>query len=965
MEKKASEITRSAKEFVKKWTGKGREKQDDKTFWEDLLEDVFGIQSARNEIDVQKIVKFNGTTKYIDVYIKRSRVVIEQKSHGIDLLKPEPQSDGTPLTPLQQGKRYYDWLDKPLQGRYIVTCNFQEFRVFDNYHKTAPENVVPLSELPKRWRELAFLTHTSEETASEISRFEEAVARTASDYVRKLYASIVGKRKDLSADEQHSLNVFCVRVVFCLFAEDAGLFDNRQFRRFIEKFDVDELSWRFGHLFEILDDKCRTCCRYAPKELTAFPYVDGGLFKHDPRYTTPPITVDTRNLLLNAWNITMPGTKEPFHWADISPNNFGCIFESTAAVAVRASGGMHYTTPENIQRVIGPLFLDKLREELDVLLSMPASSGEERQKAYKAMEAYRDRLAGLRFLDPACGSGNFLTETYRSLHELELEVIKAEQNLNFQTSLGNVDPCRVQISQFYGIEIDDFAASVAKASLWIAECQMLQKTEEVLECHLDMLPLPKNANILCADALTTDWNTVLRPGRTLPIYIIGNPPFQGYSVMTAEQKQSMLAAMPSTLRDKKVWNSQGKMDFVCGWYAKAAEYMRGTSMVSAAFVSTNSITQGEQVAWLWKPLMKHYRMHIDFAWRTFRWDNEAENKAHVHCVIIGFSKHNTSEQRILFEEGCTPQMVPHINGYLLNGEDLFIESRTKPIADVPLMVYGNKIVDGGHLVLEPDEYKKLTEQEPAVVPYVRQLLGAREFLHNELRYCLWLVDAPPHVLNLPQVKARITAVEKFRRGSSKADTREWANLAYRFVEIRQPATDYIVVPRVSSENRRYVPMGFVASDIICSDANQMIPSPTLWLFGILQSRIHMAWLRYVCGRLKSDYRYSANVVYNNFPVPTLNEEQCHQIEQTAQGILDARGRYAEESLADMYNVMKEDLLRAHRLNDRAVADAFGLDLAWSDEQIALELMRRSIAMSKPKPKKKGKRKTKLAKHKIK
>ena len=961
MEKAASEITRDARLFVKKWTGRGREKQDDKTFWEDLLEDVFGIARARDTIEVQKPVQFNGTTKFIDIYIKTSKVVIEQKSLGVNLDTAEEQSDKTPLTPMRQGKRYYDWLDKPQQGRYIVACNFGEFRIFDTYHKSADEKLVKLEELPKRWRDLSFLVQTDEEAKAERGITEEAVARTASEYVHKLYKCLINKRKNLTSEELHSLNVFCVRVVFCLFAEEAGLFGDRLFRRFIEKFDADELGWRFGHLWEILDDKCRTCCRYAPKELMAFPYVDGGLFKHDDRYATPPITKETRDLLLSAWQIKYPKTGEPFYWSDISPTNFGCIFESTTDQAVRASGGMHYTTPDNIHRVIGPLFLDDLRRELQAALLMPTGTKEQRATKLNVLEEYRQKLSSLRFLDPACGSGNFLTETYRSLHELELEAIKAELNLNFQTYTSNIDPCKVQISQFYGIEIDDFAASVAKASLWIAECQMLQKTEEVLECRLEMLPLPKNANITCVDALTTDWNQILRPGRSNPTYIVGNPPFQGYSVMTAEQKQSLQEAMPSTLRGKPLWSSQGKMDFVCGWYAKAAEYMRGTSHVKAAFVSTNSITQGEQTAWLWKPLMKRYGLHIDFAWRAFRWDNEAEKKARVHCVIIGFSNQAGSGRRYIYEEGHTPLSVSNVNGYLLGGEDLFIESRTKPLGDVPEMVYGNKPVDGGFLILEPDERQKLIEQEPEAEPYVRRLLGAREFLHGEERYCLWLTDALPRILKLPPIKERIDAVKRFRQNSAKADTRQWADLPYRFVEIRQPETEYILVPSVTSEGRKYVPMGFVGADVISSNANLMIPSPTLWLFGILQSRLHMAWLKYVCGRLETRYRYSANIVYNNFPFCELTPEQLSRIEQTSQAIIDVRKRYEETSLADMYDVMKEDLLRAHQQNDRVVAEAFGIPADLTDEEVAMELMRRSVRMAKARDARKLSKKKKTTK----
>lgn len=960
MEKKGSDITRDAKSFVKKWQGKGKEKQDDKTFWENLLEDVFGVSGVRNEIEVQKPVQFNGTTKYIDVYIKTSKVVIEQKSMGVDLLKPETQSDKTPLTPLQQGKRYYDWLDKPLQGRYIVVCNFQEFRVFDTYHKTAPENVIPLGELAKRWRELKFLVQTNEEAKAEWEYTEEIVARTASEYVRKLYKSIVGKRNNLSSDELHSLNMFCVRVVFCLFAEDAGLFGGQQFRQFIEKFDVDELAWRFGHLWEILDDKSRMCCRYAPRELMAFPYVDGGLFKHDDRYTTPPITKETRNLLLSAWQIKYPKTGEPFYWGDISPTNFGCIFESTTDQAVRASGGMHYTTRENIHRVIGPLFLDDLRQALNEALQLPTGTRQEREAALAALEAYRNRLASMRFLDPACGSGNFLTETYRSLHELELEAIKAELNLNFQTYTSNVDPCKVQISQFYGIEIDDFAASVAKASLWIAECQMLQKTEEVLECRLEMLPLPKNANIACVDALTANWNELLRRSSNTPTYIIGNPPFQGSKKMTEAQRESMLAAMPDKISGKRVWDKQGSLDFVGAWYAKTAAYMEGKKNVAAAFVSTNSIVQGEQVAPLWQPLMTHYHAHILFAWKTFSWFNKADDMAHVHCVIIGFyqSKRKRSLPHRIFEEGKETVIADNINGYLMNADNYFIANRGLPLCNVPQMGIGNKPIDDGNYLFTEAEMEDFIAKEPAAEQYFHPWYGAEEFINRKPRYCLWLGDCTPAEISaMPLCKKRVQAVVKFREQSTSQPTRELAQMPRRFHVENMPKSTYMLVPRVSSENRDYVPMGFLEPTDMSSDAIQILPNVQKWHFGVLQSRLHMAWMRTVCGRLESRYRYSAGIVYNNFPWAELTDEQKAAIAQTAQAILEARALYPDSSLADLYDKasMPVELLRAHQQNDRAVAAAFGIPAEWTDEQIALELMRRSVRLAQPKHKRKRKK----------
>lgn len=962
MGKKATDITRDAKSFVKKWQGKGRERQDDKTFWEDLLEDVFGVERSRNHIEVQKPVRFNGTTKYIDVYVTGSGVVIEQKSCGVDLLKEEEQSDGTSLTPMRQGKRYYDWLNKPEQGRYIVACNFQEFRIFDTLHKTWPETVIRLEELPRRWKELSFLTSTYAETLEKRLQREEIVAKTASDYVRRLYNSIVGKRKDLTSDELHSLNVFCVRVVFCLYAEDSGLFDDEQFHRFIEKFGPDELEWRFGHLFEILDDKCRICCRFAPKELMAFPYVDGGLFKHDPRYKTPHISDATRNILLAAWNISIPSTKEIFHWADISPTNFGCIFESTTEENVRASGGMHYTTPDNIHLVIDPLFLNELTQELQVLLDMPTNTKSERNKAQEKLEAYRDKLASLRFLDPACGSGNFLTETYRSLHDLELEAIKAELNLNFQTYTGNVDPCRVQIGQFYGIEIDDFAASVAKAALWITECQMLQRTEEVLECKLEMLPLPQNANIHCVDALTTDWHEILKRSVNTPTFIIGNPPFQGNKKMTAEQRKSMLAAMPDRIDGQRVWEKQGSMDFVCAWYAKTAAYMEGKKNVMAAFVSTNSIVQGEQVAPLWQPLVNHYHVRILFARKTFRWFNKADEMAHVHCVIVGFyeSMRRKKKAHVIFEEGKDPVEADFINCYLMAAEHFFISNRGLPLCAVPQMGIGNKPIDGGNYLFTKSEMLDFIKREPASEKYFHPWYGAEEFINREPRYCLWLGDCSSEELHaLPLCRKRVQAVIDFRKRSSSEPTRQLALTPRRFHVENMPKHTYMLIPRVSSENRDYVPMGFLGPENLCSDAIQILPDAELWHFGVLESSIHMAWMRAVCGRLKSDYRYSAGIVYNNFPWPQLTDAQKEAISTTAQAILDAREQESGASLAALYDrtSMPMSLVRAHQKNDRVVADIFGINLSDDDEQIALELMRRSTNLSRRKPKRKIKKKT--------
>ena len=959
--RKQSEIRNAAKVFVKKWAGKGKERQDDKTFWEDLLEDVFGMSKSRNEIEVQRPVKFDGTTKAIDVYVKVSKVVIEQKSHNINLDLKEKQSDGIPLTPMEQGIRYFEKMDKPDSGRYVIACNFQEFRIWDSYHKNAPNRIIPLQDLPKRWKELQFLVEPySDVPIQKDEKRDKSISNTASDYVRDLYKALAAVNKEETKEELQSLNVFCVRIVFCLFAEDAGLFDDAQFSTFLNKYSAGELNEKFTALFQWLDtsDKERAkSANLVDKVIRQFPYVNGGLFKFNEEYKTPIIDEHVRNHLLRAWDLVVKGSKEKFTWDEISPTNFGCIFESTVAKDVRDSGGMHYTTPTNIHRVIGPLFLDELKSELEGILQLPASTQKERDTQYGMLETFRKKLSGLRFLDPACGSGNFLTEIYKSLHELELKAIAQEFNSNYSTMTDTTDPCLVNINQFFGIEIDHFAASVARASLWIATCQMLQETDKVLHCELAPLPLEKNDNILCEDALLADWESLVKRKATSPTYIVSNPPFQGYSKMTIGQKASIKCAMPNKIKNKKVWHNQGKMDFVCGWYAKAAEYMREKKNVKCALVSTNSITQGEQVAFLWKPLVQYYNLHISFAWKTFRWYNEADEMAHVHCVIIGFGKRKKGEKCHIYQENAPMIEVSNVNGYLMGGEDIFIESRTEPLVKVPKMVYGNKPVEGGHLIMNTDECNELMKQEPYAVKYIRELFGAREFLHNEKRYCLWIPDEPSadELKSMPLVQNRIRAVEDFRLKSKKAATIELSDQGYRFMEVRQPNKEYILVPRHSSENRKYIPMGFVNPSIICSDANFIIPAPTKWLFGILQSRIHMAWVKYVCGRLESRYRYSASIVYNNFPWKKLDEEQKNAIERTATEILEARKADAS-SLANQYDLLKGRLSKAHKENDKVVAKVYDIDLGMSDEDIALELMRRSVKLAKSKDKKKKKRK---------
>mgnify|MGYP002524437128 FL=1 len=960
----SSEITANAKFFVKKWQGKGKERQDDKTFWEDLLEDVFGVEKARDIIEVQKTVKFQGSTKAIDIYIKPSKVVIEQKSRGVSLDKKEEQSDKTMLSPFDQAQRYYNWLDQPEQGRYIVTCNFEEFRIFDNFNKRKEQVVIKLDELPKRWKQLAFLTETYLQK-EEQEKHERLVASKASEFVRLLYKELRKDNKGKDKSVLHTLNVFCVRVVFCLFAEDAGLFPKDIFRHFIEAYSAIQLQEKFGQLFLALNTEVAKRSEVYDKLIASFPYVNGGLFAKDTLYSNPVISDDVRELLLhNSEQLGNPDTGEPFSWGNISPTNFGCIFESTIDKEVRDSGGMHYTTPENIHRAIDPLFLDQLKKRLNEIIE--SDDYDDSYKRDQDLEAFRLHLANLRFLDPACGSGNFLTEIYKALYRLDMKAFKHMSFKERERSFSNESPSKISIYQFYGIEINDFAASVAKTAMWISQCQMLIETGKMLGIELVGFPLLKYEQIHCADALLCDWNKVLKRNRKNLIYIVGNPPFLGSKNKSfgKEQKESKAQAMPKAIDGVKLWPNSGDLDFVCAWYAKAADYMRGFNNVETAFVSTNSITQGEQVATLWEPLVNYYKLKIRFAWKSFRWFNKADNMAHVHCVIIGLTKNTKAQQTCsLYEVDKAPIMTNSINSYLLPAEQIFIKSASKPIGDVPQIGIGNKPIDNQNYIFTEEQMDEFVNKEPSSKPLFHPYYGAKEFINNKPRYCLWLGDCTPAELtSLPLCQQRIKAVREFREKSTSPQTRELANKPTRFHVENMPSSEYILIPCHSSENRTYIPMGFMSPKCISSNAVLIVPTADKAVFGVLESRIHMAWMKVVCGRIKSDFRYSGDVVYNNFPWHTLTEEQKISISESAESILQARASFPDSTLEQLYKpeLMPSVLVDAHRKNDRIVAKAYGIDLNLTDEEIALILMRRSVEMSKPKPKRK-KRKNKRCK----
>ena len=907
--KTEKQMATAAAEFAERWKGRGYERGESQSFWIDLLSNVFGIDTPTNGFITFEDHRMVDASNFIDGRIPSTKVLIEQKSLGKDLRAGIRQSDGSLLNPFQQARRYVVSLPVSEHPRWIVTCNFSEFLVYDMEQPNGEPEQILLENLGKEYYRLQFLVDAKSEHLSK----EMEVSIKAGDIVGQIYEALLKQYDDNSPEALRWLNILCVRLVFCLYAEDAGIFTRDQFHDFLVIYEAKDMRRALRDLFEVLNTPQDKRSKYLQAELAAFPYTNGGLFEE--QIEIPQFTEELKQTLLKNASLD-------FDWSEISPTIFGAVFESTLNPETRRSGGMHYTSIENIHKVIDPLFLNDLRKELDTILEEKV----EKQRQ-KKLDAYQDKLAALTFLDPACGSGNFLTETYLSLRRLENEAIR--ERYHGQTMLGAfVNPIKVSIQQFYGIEINDFAVTVATTALWISEAQMLNETERIIHQDIDFLPLKSYTNITEGNALRIDWETVV-PKDHLN-YIMGNPPFVGNNYMNDSQRADLAPFFPKNKT----------LDYVCCWYMKAAAYIDGTQ-VRCALVSTNSITQGEQVPLLWKELFNSYGIHIDFAHRTFRWDSEASLKAHVHCVIVGFSSALNNRVKVIYDNGKTIE-TGNINAYLSAASDVFIDSRSKPLCDVPVMRKVNQPTDGGNLLINQNDYEEFVSQEPEAKKYIRRLIGAKEFLNNIPRYCLWLVKiSPAELRKMPLVMKRIEAVREMRLASNDAGTRKLAETPHLFRETVNPESS-VVVPRVSSERRRYVPMGFIGKDIIVTDAILLIPDAKLYHFGILESNVHMAWMRAVCGRLKSDYRYSKDVVYNNFPWPNPSDEQKAKIEQTAQAILDARALYPDSSLADLYDelTMPVELRKAHQDNDRAVMQAYGFNVkTMTESQCVAELFK--------------------------
>ena len=866
--KSDKQIAKDAAEFADRWQGEGYEKGQSQMFWSDLLTKVYGIEDLTSFVRFEEQVKSDtSTTNFIDVRIPSTKVFIEQKSINKDLRAPIKQSDGNFLTPFQQVKRYANDVGYSQRPRWIITCNFKEFLVYDMEQPNSEPESILLKDLGTDYYRLKFLV---DEKSEHISK-EMEVSMAAGEIVGRIYDALLKQYDDNSPEALRWLNILCVRIVFCLYAEDAGIFSRDQFHNYLAKFDTEGMRQALLQLFQTLNTKEGDRSKFLRDDLKAFPYTNGGLFAAE--IEIPQFTDELRLVLLHNASLD-------FDWSKISPTIFGAVFESTLNPETRRAGGMHYTSIENIHKVIDALFLNTLRKEFETILEEKVEKTRNR-----LLDAFQDKLASLVFFDPACGSGNFLTETYLSLRRLENEVIRARYHGQAFIGFKDNSPIKVSISQFYGIEINDFAVTVAT---------------KIIEFNDDFLPLKTYTNITEGNALRVDWESVVPKDKLS--YIIGNPPFVGVNYMSDGQREDM----------DNIWSEtkRGKLDYVTCWYMKAAVMMIGTN-IRTALVSTNSVTQGEQAAVMWKALFDK-GIHIDFAHRTFIWDSEASLKAHVHCVIVGFSWAPFKEKKYIYTSGNGTEATT-INGYLLDAPVVIIEERSKPLCDVPSIVRGSQATDDGHYLFTPEEKAEFLKKEPQAEKFFKRFMMGREFINNIERWCLWMPNITPTELKFcPEILKRVQAVKELREASKNKQTQQSANIPWRFGQYRVPAEHYIAFAKVSSERRRYVPFGFLTNEVIPGDKLFTIPDATIYMFGVLTSNVHMAWMRTVCGRLKSDYSYSTTIVYNNFPWPLPTEEQKAKIEQTA-------------SLADLYDevAMPPELRKAHQANDRAVMEAYG------------------------------------------
>lgn len=893
---------KNAKVFSEKWKGIGYEKGDSQRFWMSLLQDVYGVEHPAEYIRFEDRVKLDKTS-FIDGFISKTHVMIEQKSIDKDLRKAIKQSDGSLLTPFQQAKRYSSEIPYSERPRWIITCNFKEFHIYDMENPSGEPEIIFLKDLDKEYYRLNFLVDKKD---SNIIKQKE-VSLQAGELVGQLYDSLLKEYKNPSDEETlKSLNILCVRLVFCLYAEDADIFGERgMFYDYLIKYKNTNFRGALIDLFKILDEKPEERDPYLDDDLAAFPYVNGGLFQ-DKSVIIPRVNNEVIDIILNKASLG-------FDWSNISPTIFGGVFESTLNPESRRSGGMHYTSIENIHKVINPLFLNNLNEEFGRIKSIKVT-----KKRKEQLLGFQKKLSELKFLDPASGSGNFLTETYLSLRRLENEVLKII--IGDQIILGvAVNPIKVSINQFHGIEINDFAVTVAKTALWIAESQMLNETNDIIHSNIDFLPLTSNANIYEGNALQLNWNDIISSKELN--YIMGNPPFIGQSRRTKGQSEDVRKVFAP-------YKVGGKLDYVAAWFKKASDYSK-ESQIEIAFVSSNSICQGESVSLLWKLLFDEGNV-INFAHETFQWTSEAKKAAAVMCVIVGFSQVN-HKKKLLFLNNNQFKIVPHINGYLKPAPDIFIKNRSKAINNkTNKVVQGSPPADDKKLQFNSNEKDILLAKHPELKPIILPFVGSKEFINDIsfVRYCLWFdKKEPSDYAHIPELISRFSYIKSYRLKSSVDRIQKSASKPYLFTQNRQPETDYLFIPRVSSSTRRYIPVGFLSKNIIASDSAVLVNEATIYDFSIITSNVHNAWVKVIAGRLKNDYRYAPSVFYN-FPFPNLDDSMKDRLEQCGKEILEARAYYKSSSLADMYGdsmYLYPKLLAAHQNNDKAVMESYGFD----------------------------------------
>lgn len=912
----------AARRFVETWTGRGHERSESQTFWYQLLHDVFGIDTPANFVKYELPVRLKNA-KFIDAYIPSTKVIIEQKSSTEDLRKAKKQSDKEELTPYEQALRYSTGLKYSERPRWIVTCNFKSFLIYDMEKPNGEPFEIKLEDLEREYYLLRFLVEDTETTL----RHEKEISIKAGELIGKLYDELRKKYINPDAPETlRSLNILCVRLVFCLFAEDSGLFGDNHgaFYDYLNSHKPSQMRKALIALFDVLNTPYENRDPYdlEDEKLAAFPYVNGGLFAASD-IEIPNFTADIANLLLFECSAG-------FDWSGISPTIFGALFEDTMNPETREVGCMHYTSVENIHRVIDPLFLNDLKDELGLILKEKVD-----KKRKQKLNDFHVKLASLTFLDPACGSGNFLTETYLSLRRLENEVIKMLSEPGTRYLSNELSPIKVSIENFYGIEINDFAVTVAKAALWIAEAQMMYETEHIVMRDLEFLPLKSYSHVEGGNALTKDWNEVIAKDKLS--YIIGNPPFKGKKRRENDQKNDLLKVIGIDSP------RPGNMDLVSGWFYKAARFMQGTN-IQASFVSTINITRGEQVSLLWDALIDKYSICIKYAYLPFVWNSESKKKAQVHCTIIGFSC-QPAERKVIYSEESVPQSAKNISPYLRDEETILVSSRNHPLCNVPETGIGNKPIDDSNFLFKPDQKAAFLHEEPDAEKYFMEWYGADELIKGKKRYFLWLAKCSPAELrNLPLCKERIENVRKFRAKSTDAGTRKLANFPTRFHVTNLPETDFMVIPEVSSEGRQYIPMEYVtiesAKHKLFSNLVKLMPNATYYHFGVLQSMVHMVWTKGVCGYKDFRPRYSTDVVFNNFPWPTPTEKQKQAIEKTALAIITARKKHPECSFADLYDndTMPDDLREAHLKNDAAVRAAYGFKESMTENEMIARLL---------------------------